>query len=352
MQACRHLFIHTRYDADGNETAKFIDVHHTGVLSAGDTNVTQYTWDADKRLVEVTTSAVAGGPVMQVVVYLYDAEERWLGENIENGSGVVTHETRFVYDGNQIVLQFDESGSGQMTNANLSHRYLWGPAVDQLLSDEQLSASSSGQGYNVAAPGTVVWPLTDNVGTVRDLAICDLTTGTTSIVNHLDYSSFGQVLSQTNPATGNTAAVDCLFGFAGLPFDQGSGTFRTPARPYDPVTGRWIEPYPTGFKAGDTNLYRYVGNSPTDAVDPSGLAAPWVPILPSGGRTLTGSEKGIVLEKARKVLDEMVASGEITVARAIYEWNCSKLHLITRWGSVQERNRATTTLKRSAKTGS
>lgn len=26
-----------------------------------------------------------------------------------------------------------------------------------------------------------------------------------------------------------------------------------------------------GFKAGDTNLYRYVGNSPTNATDPSGL---------------------------------------------------------------------------------
>jgi hypothetical protein len=77
-----------------------------------------------------------------------DAEERWIGENIENGSGVVTHETRFVYNGNEIVLQFDESGSGQMTNANLSHRYLWGPAVDQLLSDEQIAPQTSGQGYN------------------------------------------------------------------------------------------------------------------------------------------------------------------------------------------------------------
>ena len=69
-------------------------------------------------------------------------------------------------------MQFDEtSGGGQMANANLSHRYLWGPAVDQLLSDEQLTPLSSGQGYNVSTPGTVVWPLTDNVGTVRDLAI-------------------------------------------------------------------------------------------------------------------------------------------------------------------------------------
>ena len=80
------------YDADGNCTAKFIDVHHTGVLSTGDTDVTQYTWDADSRLVQVTTSATFGS-VTQIVSYLYDAEGRWIGENIENGSGVVTQET-------------------------------------------------------------------------------------------------------------------------------------------------------------------------------------------------------------------------------------------------------------------
>ena len=96
------------YDADGNCTAKFIDANHNGVLESGDTGVTQYTWDADNRLVQVTHRATYGGTPTQMVVYLYDAEGRWIGENIENGSGVITHETRFVYDGNQIVLQFDE----------------------------------------------------------------------------------------------------------------------------------------------------------------------------------------------------------------------------------------------------
>ena len=28
---------------------------------------------------------------------------------------------------------------------------------------------------------------------------------------------------------------------------------------------------PLGYEAGDANLYRYVGNSPTNATDPSGL---------------------------------------------------------------------------------
>ena len=257
------------YDANGNETARFIDVNGTGVLQAGDTSVTQYTWDADNRLVQVTQTATYGGTPTQTVVYLYDAEGRWLGENIENGAGVVTHETRFVYDGDQIVMQFDEnvsSGTGSattLTAADLSHRYLWGPAVDQLLSDEQVTS--------VSEPGTVVLPLTDNLGTVRDLAICDLTSGTTTVVNHLDYNSFGQLLSQTNPATGNAAAVDCLFGFTGRAFDTNTGLQNNLNRWYDASVGRWISPDPTGFAAGDTNTYRYVGNSPANATDPRGL---------------------------------------------------------------------------------
>ena len=40
---------------------------------------------------------------------------------------------------------------------------------------------------------------------------------------------------------------------------------------YDPSVGRWLEEDPIGFDGGDADLYRYVGNNPTNAVDPSGL---------------------------------------------------------------------------------
>jgi uncharacterized protein RhaS with RHS repeats len=40
---------------------------------------------------------------------------------------------------------------------------------------------------------------------------------------------------------------------------------------YDPIEGRWMEEDPILFKGGDLNLYRYVGNDPTNLVDPSGL---------------------------------------------------------------------------------
>jgi uncharacterized protein RhaS with RHS repeats len=36
---------------------------------------------------------------------------------------------------------------------------------------------------------------------------------------------------------------------------------------------RFLNPDPSGFGGGDTNLYRYEGNSPTNFVDPMGLAS-------------------------------------------------------------------------------
>ncbi|HJT23203.1 MAG TPA: RHS repeat-associated core domain-containing protein, partial [bacterium] len=61
---------------------------------------------------------------------------------------------------------------------------------------------------------------------------------------------------------------------------------------YDTRTGRWTSQDPTGFAAGDANLYRYAGNGPTNAVDPSGLfsimpsppppeGVPWLGIPPA-----------------------------------------------------------------------
>ena len=42
---------------------------------------------------------------------------------------------------------------------------------------------------------------------------------------------------------------------------------------YDPSIGRWTQEDPIAFAGGDVNLYRYVGNGPTNHIDPSGTIA-------------------------------------------------------------------------------
>src|SRR4051812_7724347 len=40
---------------------------------------------------------------------------------------------------------------------------------------------------------------------------------------------------------------------------------------YDPTIGRFVSEDPIGFDGEDADLYRYVGNDPTNDTDPSGL---------------------------------------------------------------------------------
>lgn len=42
---------------------------------------------------------------------------------------------------------------------------------------------------------------------------------------------------------------------------------------YNPKEGRWTQPDPIEFEGEDYNLYRYVGNNPTNLTDPSGKIA-------------------------------------------------------------------------------
>ncbi|HBO43151.1 MAG TPA: hypothetical protein DD670_04295 [Planctomycetaceae bacterium] len=216
--------------------------------------------------------------------YLYDVENRWIGRDVDlDGDGTIDSRTRFIYDGNQIVLQFegtvagDADSASDLTAANLSHRYFWRPdAVDQLMADEQLLPSpnmtgdegvecQADAGSDLSRPGVVRWTLGDNLGTIRDLALVDAETGATTVANHRIYDGFGVLKSQTD------AAVDCLFGFTGRAFDSATGVQDNWHRKYDAEVGRWLNNDLMGFAAGDANTCRYVGNSPTNGVDPSGL---------------------------------------------------------------------------------
>jgi RHS repeat-associated protein len=61
------------------------------------------------------------------------------------------------------------------------------------------------------------------------------------------------------------------FQFTGQEWDSYAGLDYYKGRWYDTVTGRFFEQDPIGFSAGDRNLYRYVGNGPTNGTDPTGL---------------------------------------------------------------------------------
>ena len=175
--------------------------------------------------------------------YTYDAYNRRIAKVIDpDGAGSATAQTeRMVYDGDNIALTFD--GTGTQT-----HRYLYGPGVDQVLADE--------------TPTSVNWALADNQGTIRDVIDSQ-----GQVLNHIVYDSYGQVTSETNPS------LDFRYGYTGRERDKETGLSYNRARYYDTATGCFISQDPIGFLASDSNLSRYIFNDPVNRIDPSGLHA-------------------------------------------------------------------------------
>jgi RHS repeat-associated protein len=157
-----------------------------------------------------------------------------------------------------ILLRFVEDDGG----ARLTNRYLHGPAVDQILADEQYEITDDP--YN--EEGDVLWALTDNLGSVRDLVSYDAQEEATDIRNHITYDAFGRTIAET------VAGTNLIYAYTGREYDAETGNYYYRARYYDPDTGRFLSEDPIGFDAGDANLSRYVGNDPVNHVDPAGLA--------------------------------------------------------------------------------
>ena len=74
----------------------------------------------------------------------------------------------------------------------------------------------------------------------------------------------------TRPDGQTTFGYDAGARLRTVTFSRGILGYRFGARDYDPQVGRWTAKDPIGLEAG-ANIYEYVGSSPVDRVDTSGL---------------------------------------------------------------------------------
>jgi RHS repeat-associated protein len=225
------------YDDEGNLVQR---------ISIADGSKRDFVYDLRNRLIQVT-DRTSGGVATRVTRYTYDAFDRRISKNVDSTpsdsqDGVVTY---FVYAGSDVIVEWNDPDGAGGAPAVESMRYLHGPAVDQVLAQED--------GANA-----VQWHLADHLGTVHGLV-----SQAGQVVNHLKYDSYGNLISETNPA------VTTRYRFTGREFDQETGLMYYRARYYDPAVGRFISEDSWGLSAG-VNLYAYVGNSPSQAVDPFG----------------------------------------------------------------------------------
>jgi RHS repeat-associated protein len=196
-------------------------------------------YDNLNHLVTAIDKSTDGGTTIAVATYSYDV----FGDRLEAddwATGGTTTITRFAYDGQDVWADLTSGNTPQT-------RYIRGNQIDSLFA-------------RISAAGTAAWYLTDRLGSVRDLA-----DNTGALQDHIDFDGFGKILSESNAPFGDR------YKFTGREWDPVDNLQYNRARYYDPNTGRWTSQDLVGFSGGDTNLYRYVLNTPALLVDPSGL---------------------------------------------------------------------------------
>jgi RHS repeat-associated protein len=260
------------YDASGHMTKRT-------AISGG--AYTVYTWDNRGRMASVT-NYTSGGTPTQAVSLWYDAFNDLIGRSVTpytNGNPGTPTTARFVCDltGSIVDVAPDPTAPGNPAaaadtgqavlafngNASLTDRFLWGPAVDQILADERYSPSGSGE--MPAAAGTTYFALGDNENSVRDWIVPG------SLVDHIIYDSFGKIYSQSNSAYSFPFLHNGVFYdvATGLEWHSQSGT-GLPGRWYMPAIQHWMSEDPSGLDAGP-NPWEYSKDSATNYIDPTGL---------------------------------------------------------------------------------
>lgn len=185
-----------------------------------------FSYDTENHLLSASKTGLSA-------TYVYDPIHRQAQKTV----GSV--KTRFIYDGNQRIADYDG------TSGNLVTRYV-NVGVDEPM-------------IQVTSTGVVSFFHQDKQNSV--IAVTD---STGAVVNHYAYSSFGE----------STILSGTTFGYTGQRYDAETGLYYYKARYYSPVLGRFLQPDPIGYEGGLTlNLYEYVNNDPLNHVDSLGLTS-------------------------------------------------------------------------------
>lgn len=213
------------YDENGNQATK---------VDKTTSATTTYGWDPKDRLISVSdpTNLVS-------VTNVYDALGRRVRKSV---TGMTTSVTQWVYDGDNLLLEID--GSGSQSTVTAIHGY--GSSLDDVL---YVSRGGAAYAYHRDGQGSVT----------------EITDANRQVVNAYLYDSFGNLV-----ASNETVPNRLLF--AARPFDRNSGLYNIRARYYDPEIGRWVSEDPIGLDGGDANLFRQSSNNLSRYRDNTGFA--------------------------------------------------------------------------------
>jgi len=171
--------------------------------------------------------------------------KRWTGGASDPATNPATY---FYYDGTSLI----QEGPSAST---ISQVYMLGNQVDDIVAD---FAVTNNQWYHHADARGHCMFLTDGNGTLAE---------------QYEYIAFGQPYFFSSTAQPlNSSTFGNRFLFTGREWLSELKLYDYRARMYQPELGRFMQPDPKEFAAGDYNLYRYCHNDPVNLTDPTGLA--------------------------------------------------------------------------------
>jgi RHS repeat-associated protein len=156
-----------------------------------------------------------------------------------------------------------------------------------------------------------------------------LTNAAGAIVEQYDYDAFGKpyFYSATGASLPNGSSVGNRFLFTGREWLKDIGVYDFRNRHYLPELGRFIQPDPKEYEAGDYNLYRYCHNDPVNKTDPAGLKAwdTWGRLMYmqssfSGSFTQFQQARGVPFSQFESVARGRVSEIATKVARGTTEY--------------------------------
>ena len=181
---------------------------------------------------------------------VHDAVGRRMNYTVTD-SGAAAESVRYAYAGWDLVSTYGHGGPA-------TNHYVHGPGTDRVLAQR-------------TDGGGTLHGLADHQGSVTDFAVVDGPGGTYT-AGHRDYDAFGVELTTSYSGNwGGAVAGGHLFGYTGRERTGVPEHYDYRMRGYDAASGRFLQTDPLGLRAGDTNLYRYVGNSAPGYIDPLGL---------------------------------------------------------------------------------
>jgi RHS repeat-associated protein len=215
--------------ASGPPTTQTYDPNGNLTVAVTGSAITTQTWSPENKLVGTASPT-------ENESYLCSTDGLRKSQTTASGT------TLFTYDEPLVLLETTTAGALQARNTDY-------PGEFGGLASQNRGGASSFYGY-------------DSQGSTRILVSAG-----GLITDSYSYKVFGEPL-QTGSGTVNPHTYIGIVRYR----QQTNGFYLLEVRLLDPVTGQFISVDPIGFDGGDWNPRRYVGNSPTGFVDPTGLA--------------------------------------------------------------------------------